>query len=563
CGVTTGMIVAPTATDNCAGTITGTTSDPLTYSAQGNYSITWTYDDGNGNTANQTQNVIVQDATLPVADVTNLPDVTASCAVTLGMITAPTATDNCAGTITGTTSDPLTYSVQGNYTITWTYDDGNGNSSTQTQNVNVISSPIETVTFSDAEYTFDGNLHALQVENLPTGTQVTYAITPAAVTLNGAINAGNYTVIATVSPSASTPNCPSIVLTAKLDIKKAPQQITFDALPVKNLGTNNNFNLEATASSGLPVSYSFTYTSALPAANVTTSGLVTMYRAGQLVITAHQDGNDNYLAAENISQILTINNNSIAVSQITIGNTTYENPPKQINYLMECGESDLNLSVLNETNATINPSPNFIIASPKPGIYTQNIIIISEDGATTDNYTIVVEKPFNFFDIVKQKFNNVLLVNNNPQTNGGYEFIAYEWFKNGESIGTGQYYSAGNNISDALDPSAIYKVKLTTKDGKILQTCSTQIELQNSLQAKLYPNPTEAGKIITVDADFPANELEKMQINLYSVSGKLVKTIQSSTSKTEIKLPETADGNMYIVVIETPNIKKSLKVIVK
>ncbi|ARV08182.1 hypothetical protein BTO05_00445, partial [Winogradskyella sp. PC-19] len=50
---------APTATDNCGGTITGTTSDSLTSSTQGTTSVTWTFDDGNGNTSTQTQNIVV------------------------------------------------------------------------------------------------------------------------------------------------------------------------------------------------------------------------------------------------------------------------------------------------------------------------------------------------------------------------------------------------------------------------------------------------------------------------------------------------------------------------
>src|SRR5690606_34099336 len=135
CEVEAGLITAPTAMDNCAGALTGTTTEPLTYTEQGTYTITWTYDDGNGNTATQTQNVIVEDTTDPVADVTVLDDVVVQCEVTAGMITAPTATDNCAGIITATTTDPLTYSAQGTYVITWTYDDGNGNMATQTQNV--------------------------------------------------------------------------------------------------------------------------------------------------------------------------------------------------------------------------------------------------------------------------------------------------------------------------------------------------------------------------------------------------------------------------------------------
>ncbi|MNL51676.1 hypothetical protein D3C87_1747900 [compost metagenome] len=54
-----------------------------------------------------------------------------------------------------------------------------------------------------------------------------------------------------------------------------------------------------------------------------------------------------------------------------------------------------------------------------------------------------------------------------------------------------------------------------------------------------------------------------MQITLFSVSGKLIKTVQSSTSKTEIQLPEITESNMYLVVLESGNIKKSFKVIVK
>jgi hypothetical protein len=137
-------VTAPTATDNCAGSITGTTDDPLTYSEQGSYSITWTYDDGNGNVETQTQTVIVEDVSKPVPDQAELPVVSVECSAT---VTAPTATDNCAGSITGTTDDPLTYTEQGTYTITWTYDDGNGNVETQTQTVIVkdISKPVPDV----------------------------------------------------------------------------------------------------------------------------------------------------------------------------------------------------------------------------------------------------------------------------------------------------------------------------------------------------------------------------------------------------------------------------------
>ncbi len=76
---------------------------------------------------------MIDDITAPVPDETTLTDVTAECQVS--SLTAPTATDNCAGTVTGTHNATLPITTQGTTVVTWTYDDGNGNTSTQTQNV--------------------------------------------------------------------------------------------------------------------------------------------------------------------------------------------------------------------------------------------------------------------------------------------------------------------------------------------------------------------------------------------------------------------------------------------
>jgi large repetitive protein len=131
CAVT--ISARPTATDNCKGQITATTTSPLTYSAQGTYQIEWVYADGNGNTSTQIQRVIIQDTEAPVPNVATLADFTAACSTTITI--RPKATDNCAGTIIGTTTDPLTITANGTHIITWSFDDGNGNISTQTQRV--------------------------------------------------------------------------------------------------------------------------------------------------------------------------------------------------------------------------------------------------------------------------------------------------------------------------------------------------------------------------------------------------------------------------------------------
>lgn len=131
CSVT---LTAPTAN---GGTITATTSDSTVYSAQGDYTVTWTYNN-NGITVTQTQEVAVHDVTAPVADVATLPNLDIACNVAI--TTIPTATDNCDSDLIATTSDSLSYTTAGTYTIVWKYTDVAGNVTTQNQVVVVTCS---------------------------------------------------------------------------------------------------------------------------------------------------------------------------------------------------------------------------------------------------------------------------------------------------------------------------------------------------------------------------------------------------------------------------------------
>ncbi len=126
-------ITPPTTTDACAGTITGTTTDQLVFTKDTSYAITWTFDDGNGNSVQAIQNVVFDDATSPV--IPSLADLSGDCSLN---ITPPIATDTCAGKITGTTTDPLIFTKDSTYTITWTFDDGNGNSVQRVQDIEII-----------------------------------------------------------------------------------------------------------------------------------------------------------------------------------------------------------------------------------------------------------------------------------------------------------------------------------------------------------------------------------------------------------------------------------------
>jgi len=112
--------------------INGASGNTYTATASGWYSVR-TSDENNCTAASAAVKISVKDTIAPVPDMVQLPVITAACSATI--TTAPSASDHCAGTITGTTHDPLTYQAQGTYTVHWVYDDGNGNITTQNQTV--------------------------------------------------------------------------------------------------------------------------------------------------------------------------------------------------------------------------------------------------------------------------------------------------------------------------------------------------------------------------------------------------------------------------------------------
>ncbi|MFD2245001.1 HYR domain-containing protein [Pontibacter ruber] len=200
----------PTAEDYCGGTITGTTQDPLTYTQQGEYQITWSFNDGNGNTSTAVQQVIVDDVTAPV--IAAAEPVTASadpgqCGTTLE-ITTPEVTDNCAANpATRTRSDGAALDAQypvGTTTITWNATDANGNQAVAvTQTVTVTDTQAPTITAPAAvEVSADASC---QASNVALGTPTTADNCSVASVTNNApstFQLGETTVTWTVTDAA-------------------------------------------------------------------------------------------------------------------------------------------------------------------------------------------------------------------------------------------------------------------------------------------------------------------------------------------------------------------------
>ncbi|MDP3667496.1 MAG: LamG-like jellyroll fold domain-containing protein, partial [Sediminibacterium sp.] len=140
----------PTATDNCRGTITGTTTDALSFTTPGTYSILWKYDDQNGQIVTQLQQIHVLkpiDVTPPVLTLPGniiVPAVLTSCGATV-YFTA-TATDDSGDPVTIAYSlAPGSLFSVGNTTVTVTATDLSSNAATGTFTVAVLPTVVSPV----------------------------------------------------------------------------------------------------------------------------------------------------------------------------------------------------------------------------------------------------------------------------------------------------------------------------------------------------------------------------------------------------------------------------------
>jgi hypothetical protein len=148
-----------------------------------------------------------------------------------------------------------------------------------------------------------------------------------------------------------------------------------------------------------------------------------------------------------------------------------------------------------------------------------------------------------FFDVlypdtmIAQRWNDVLAVKNKDY-NGGYEFVAYQWFLNGqllEGFTTSQYYTGEN-----LDFDGEYQVLITrADDGVSAFTCSiTPTEFSES--------EMENSGVVIFSSDVINVEIsEAAKCYVYSMSGLLYSVSDLEEGMNVIDMPK--EVGIYIM----------------
>jgi hypothetical protein len=132
------VTTVPTADDNCSGTLNGFTNDPLVYSEQGTFVITWVYEDEAGNQTTQEQSVIISDEEAP--QVQNCSENILRCQAEEVIFDEPIGVDNCGSvSVVQTQGQPSGSFFSSSELIVFELTDENGNTSTCSFEIQVIS----------------------------------------------------------------------------------------------------------------------------------------------------------------------------------------------------------------------------------------------------------------------------------------------------------------------------------------------------------------------------------------------------------------------------------------
>ncbi len=214
------------------------------------------------------------------------------------------------------------------------------------------------------------------------------------------------------------------------------------------------------------------------------------------------------------------------------------------------GKDTIQLEVSLRENKFIVPLSSF-----PPDIYNCKLYI--KDADCTHDF----EQPLRFVvrypsSVIRQKWDDVLVI---PlDVINKYNIEGYQWMKDGKPIegANGSWYYTGED--EKLDPDAEYSVVMTSTDGKSIETCPTDIKVQNTsapATVSIHPTLLMPHETISVLAEGDCTAA------IYSTIG--VKEYDCSFSN-EARIQAPARSGIYIMHVTMPDgTKQSMQIVVK
>jgi hypothetical protein len=151
--------------------------------------------------------------------------------------------------------------------------------------------------------------------------------------------------------------------------------------------------------------------------------------------------------------------------------------------------------------------------------------------------------------VLKQHWNDVVAVLT-YNYNGGYNFVAFQWYKNG-AILPGETHSY---IHQPLEFGAEYSALLTEDNGTQLMTCP--LVATEHIDISLYPTLLNNGQRVKCKVS------EMAIVCIYDMLGKLILEVNVEPGETELEIPYAA-GVYMAKIITVSNEERNIKLIMQ
>jgi len=355
---------------------------------------------------------------------------------------------------------------------------------------------------------------------------------------------GEGTAIITASQSgnssynAAMPASQTLTVTAG---SKTDQTISFATLADKTFG-DASFDLTATASSGLSVSY----VSSNPAVATISGSTVTITGVGTTMITASQSGNITFNAAVAVSRTLTVNKKDQTISFSEIADKTVGDAGFSL-----AAEASSGLAVTYSATSDKVAITGTLVNLVRPGRAT---IIASQGGSSLYNQATSVGQSFCVkpakptITVTNADTESPLLVSSASEGN--------QWFLNDVAIP-----GATNASMEATQPG-VYKVQVTIDDcvsdfsaNQPLIVTGVIENHDDNMKVEVYPNPVSDWLHVSL-GKFPGKKV----VTIFQVNGIERASQEVEGDGADFEVTDYSSG-MYVIKVVSGNNVRQLRFI--
>ena len=331
---------------------------------------------------------------------------------------------------------------------------------------------------------------------------------------------------------------------------------------------------DASASAELVISFTgvapFTYEVVDGAGNIIAHATTMANTATIYVSPDHQTTyrinliSDNYCENPAVGDATVV---TVYVNEIQFADNTFsadcDNNEVTISFNMISGNPAANFTVVYENGLQASGTINNNTATfPTPSVAGSYSAVFTVDGCS---YDIIVNVPMASYSytgtlpLMDQRWNDVVVVNCNPETNGGHVFVGFQWYHNGVAI-PGAIYS---NYQDKAGLNGFYSVELTEQDadGNMITYMACEQYFSGASSVKVYPVPANVRQEITIELDLTSEELDGAVLDIYSVTGAHISHVTDLQPITKIE-GFKAQGTYFGRILTGTNDIKTVKFII-